>query len=52
LITPSEELKTHLRGALREYAIVDKGLMPSVRGKLTDQQIEDLVAYLASLKGT
>ena len=34
----------------REYAIVDKELMPSVRGKLTDQQIADLVAYLASLK--
>jgi len=52
LITPKEELKTYMRSALREYAIVDKGLMPSVRGKLTDQQIADLVAYLASLKGT
>jgi mono/diheme cytochrome c family protein len=38
--------------ALREYAIVDKGLMPSVRGKLTDQQIADIVAYLGSLKET
>jgi len=52
LITPKEELKTYMRSALREYAIVDKGLMPSVRGKLTDQQIADLVAYLASLKET
>ena len=52
LITPKEELKTYMRSALREYAIVDKGLMPSVQGKLTDHQIADLVAYLASLKET
>ena len=50
LITPSEELKTYMRAGLRDYAIVDTGLMPSVEGKLTDQQIADLVAYLASLK--
>jgi putative heme-binding domain-containing protein len=50
LITPKDELKTYIRAALREYAIVDKGLMPSVQGKLTDQQIADIVAYLASLK--
>jgi putative heme-binding domain-containing protein len=50
LITPKEELKTYMRTTLREYAIVDKGLMPSVEGKLTDQQIGDIVAYLASLK--
>ena len=52
LMTPQEELKTYMRAALREYAIVDKGLMPSVKGKLTDQQIADIVAYLASLKET
>ncbi len=52
LITPKEELKTYMRAALREYAIVDTGLMPSVQGKLTDEEIADIVAYLASLKGT
>ena len=52
LITPKDELKTYIRAALREYAIVDKGLMPSVQGKLTDQQIADIVAYLTSLKET
>ena len=31
LINPKEELKTYLRANLREYTIVDKGLMPSVR---------------------
>jgi putative heme-binding domain-containing protein len=50
LITPGEELKTYMRAGLRDYAIVDTGLMPSVEGKLTDQQIADIVAYLASLK--
>ena len=50
LITPKEELRTYIRAALREYAIVDKGLMPSIEGKLTDQQIADIVAYLGSLK--
>ena len=52
LITPKDELKTYMRAALRDYAIVDKGLMPPVLGKLTDQQIADIVAYLASLKET
>jgi putative heme-binding domain-containing protein len=50
LITPKDELKSYMRAGLREYAILDKGLMPSVRDKLTDQQIADIVAYLASLK--
>jgi putative heme-binding domain-containing protein len=51
LMTPKEELKTYLRANLREYTIVDKGLMPSTQGKLTDQQVADIVAYLSSLKG-
>ncbi len=50
LITPSEELKTYLKDGMREYSIVDKGLMPSAQGKLTDQQIADVVSYLGSLK--
>ena len=50
LMTPTEELKTYMRAALREFAIVDTGLMPSVQGKLTDQQIADMVAYMSSLK--
>ena len=52
LITPKEELKSYLRASLREYTIVDKGLMPSVEGKLTPQQVADIVAYLLSLKRT
>jgi putative heme-binding domain-containing protein len=52
LMTPKEELKTYLRANLREYSIVDKGLMPSVQDKLTAQQVADIVAYLSSLLGS
>ena len=52
VMTQKEELKTYLRTNLREYTIVDTGLMPSSRGKLTDQQLDDIVAYLSSLKGS
>ena len=52
LINPKEELKTYLRANLREYTVLDKGLMPSVQGTLTDQQVADIVTYLRSLKGT
>jgi putative heme-binding domain-containing protein len=51
LLTAKEELKTYMRVGLRDYTIVDKGLMPSVRENLTDQQVADIVSYLSSLKG-
>ncbi len=51
LLTPKEELKTYMRATIRDYTVLDKGLMPSVRDKLTDQQIADIVSYLSSLKG-
>ena len=51
LITPNEELKSYLRSNIRDFSILDTGLMPSSQGKLTDQQIADVVAYLSSLKG-
>lgn len=50
LMTPKEELKSYVRANLREYTIVDKELMPSVQGRLTGQQVADIVAYLSSLK--
>jgi putative heme-binding domain-containing protein len=51
LMNPKEELKSYPRANLRDYTIVDKGLMPSLKEKLTDQQVSDIVAYLSSLKG-
>ena len=50
LMTPKQELKSYLRATLREYAIVEKGMMPSVQGKWNEQQIADVVTYLSSLK--
>jgi alcohol dehydrogenase (cytochrome c) len=49
LITPDEQLKSYLKSNLREYAILDKGLMPSYAGKLDAQQVADIVSYLGSL---
>ncbi len=40
--------KSDLREFMKEPG---KSVMPSYKGKLTDTQIDDLVAYLASLKG-
>jgi putative heme-binding domain-containing protein len=51
LMNAQEQLKSYAKSNLREYAIVDKGLMPSYEGKLTQQQVNDIVNYLASLKG-
>ncbi len=50
LLDPKEQLKTYLKTNLREFAILDKGLMPSTQGKLSDQQVGDIVSYLSSLK--
>jgi len=50
LINSKDELKSYLRASLRNYTILDKGLMPSVQGKLSDQQASDIVSYLSSLK--
>ena len=48
LMTPKEELRTYLKDGLREFTILDKGLMPAA--KLTEPQIGDMVSYLSSLK--
>ena len=52
MMNPKEELKTYLRANIREDTIIDKGLMPSVEGKLNAQQVADIVSYLSSLKGS
>ena len=52
MMNPKEELKTYLRANVREVTILDKGLMPSVEGKLNAQQVADVVSYLSSLKGS
>jgi len=49
LMNADEQLKSYSRSNLREHTIVTKGLMPSYEGKLTPQEITDVVNYLASL---
>jgi putative heme-binding domain-containing protein len=52
LINAQEELVSLVKEELREYELMKRSPMPSYEGKLTREQLGDLVAYLASLKGT
>jgi alcohol dehydrogenase (cytochrome c) len=47
LLTSTEQLKSYARTDLREHAIVTKGLMPSYEGKLSSQEVADIVSYVA-----
>ncbi len=49
LMNPEQQLKTYLKASLREFAIVQKGLMPPLAGSAG--QVEDIVSYLGTLKG-
>jgi|ERR1700677_2563104 putative heme-binding domain-containing protein len=46
-----EHLVTFQRTGVKEYAFMDKSPMPSYKGKLSTQELADLVSYLTSLKG-
>lgn len=50
LLDTDEQLRSFEKSALREHGFIDPG-MPSVEGLLSDQEVADLVAYLASLRG-
>ena len=49
LMNPDEQLKTYLKAGLREFAIVQKGLMPAFEGSAA--QTADIVSYLGTLRG-
>ena len=51
LLDSKEQLRTLQRSDLKEFAFIDKSPMPSYRGKLTPQEMTDLVSYLVSLQG-
>ncbi len=51
IMDSGERLRFFPKADLKEYSLLTKSPMPSVKGKLEDQQIADLVAYLVSLKG-
>jgi hypothetical protein len=46
-----EKLKSFTKSNLREYAFVTSSSMPSYKDKLSTQELSDIIAYLASLKG-
>lgn len=52
LMDSKEQLRTFIIKDTKGYTILTKGLMPSFEGKLTAQQVSDIIAYLASLKGS
>src|SRR5436190_6546081 len=51
MMTAREELKTYLKGRVRESAIVQNGLMPSYGDVLKESDIADVVTYLRTLTG-
>lgn len=52
LIDAQDRLVSLVKQELKEYELIKKSPMPGYEGKLTREQLGDLVAYLASLKGT
>lgn len=51
LIDEGEQLVSLLKADLREFEVSSTSPMPSMEGRLTSEELADLVAYLLSLKG-
>ena len=51
LIDDQEKLISLTKADLREYAILTVSPMPSYKGRLSENELADVVAYLLSLKG-
>ena len=51
LIDSKERLQSFEKANLKEYGFIDKSLMPPYQDKLNNQELADVVSYLASLKG-
>jgi quinoprotein glucose dehydrogenase len=52
LLDGKEQLRSIEIKDMKGYTIQTKGLMPSFEGKLSAEQVKDIVAYLSSLKGS
>lgn len=52
LDSKDEKLKSFPKANLKEFAFIDKSTMPSYKDKLSNQELADLISYLASLKGS
>lgn len=51
IIDDKEQLRSFEKSDLRELRVATTSSMPSVEGKLTGEELADLVGYLLSLKG-
>jgi putative heme-binding domain-containing protein len=51
LVDTQENLRSFDKSGLREFTFLPHSPMPSFRGKLTGQELTDLVSYLTMLKG-
>lgn len=51
MLDSNEKLRAFQKSDLREYNFVKTAPMPSYQGKLSPEELTDLIAYLASLKG-
>jgi putative heme-binding domain-containing protein len=52
ILDRSERLRGFDRADLREFVVTPTSEMPSYRGRLDDQEVADVVSYLAGLRGT
>jgi putative heme-binding domain-containing protein len=52
LVDSQGNLRLFMKSELSEVTMVTKGLMPSYKGKLSSEEVADVVSYLASLKRT
>jgi putative heme-binding domain-containing protein len=52
LIDAEERLVSLVKADLREYTVLKTSTMPSYKDKLTAAELEDVVAYLRTLKGS
>jgi hypothetical protein len=50
LLDTNQQLRSFVKGELREHGFAESP-MPSYRGRLTPQELADVVSYLVSLKG-
>jgi cytochrome c oxidase cbb3-type subunit III len=50
ILDSKERLAAYAKSDLKEFAFLDKSPMPSAKGKLSGQELADLVAYLSAQK--
>ncbi|HEV8415475.1 MAG TPA: c-type cytochrome [Bryobacteraceae bacterium] len=50
-IDPQGKLHSYVKADLKESTVLTKGLMPSYKDRFSAQEVADVVAYLATLKG-